>query len=573
MSTIRCRRAAFSAILVLAASAVAWGQPPGGGQPEPGKRKPPVPPNVVIERDVRYGEAEPIQSQPRASARAEERNGMVLVPVRRLLVGTGDAERKELARQFDCHPTWLNDDLPQHEAVVAAFWIDRFPVTNAQYLAFVEATSRTRPAWWNRWGGAFPNEYADHPVVGLSGQDAVAYAGWAGKRLPSAEEWEAAVAGPEHKMFAWGDEWPGPLKPVRPAQVSWELPGTRPVGTGDCGRAGGVEDFAGQVLEWVSDSMRAPSGSQFRLLKGASWFHEDPLSYRVAAGWYANETWQSAFSGVRCALDASAAPPAVARAQPKGSISLEAARSQLERSSPPGPIALAVPPGQGRGLSIRVPKCGEGTAHLMAPETVLWNRTSVLTFRDKPDLTWTERTAQRAAYELRLPQGRVQAEFLVHDARVEQRFTATNLTAEPGEFATSSCFRLQGLPMFYDCEQLRTYALSTEGEFVPARRLGRGGARVRWITRLAGDDLGQDPHSAVLAVVSRDQRQVIVAGRAGPATRFTLATNTLFTCLHADSSVPLAAGQQATTRELFWFLEGTLDTLRDRISREFATTK
>ena len=87
----------------------------------------------------------------------------------------------------------------------------------------------------------------------------------------------------------------------------------------------------------------------------------------------------------------------------------------------------------------------------MAPETVLWNRTNVLTFRDKPDLTWTEdRTAQRAAYELRLPQGiGVQAEFLVHDDRVEQRFTATNLTAEPGEFATSSCFRLQGLPMFY----------------------------------------------------------------------------------------------------------------------------
>ena len=151
----------------------------------------------------------------------------------------------------------------------------------------------------------------------------------------------------------------------------------------------------------------------------------------------------------------------------------------------------------------------------MAPETVLWNRTNVLTFRDKPDLTWTERTAQRAAYELRLPQGkgRVQAEFLVHDDRVEQRFTATNLTAEPGEFATSSCFRLQGLPMFYDCEQLRTYALSTGGEFVPARRLARGGARVRWITRLTGDALGQDPHSAVLAVASRDQRQVIVAGQ------------------------------------------------------------
>ena len=58
MSTIRRRRAEFSVILVLAASAVAWGQPPGGGQPESGKKKPAVPPNVVIERDVRYGDAD-----------------------------------------------------------------------------------------------------------------------------------------------------------------------------------------------------------------------------------------------------------------------------------------------------------------------------------------------------------------------------------------------------------------------------------------------------------------------------------------------------------------------------------
>ena len=58
MSTIRHRRAEFSVILVLAASAAAWGQPPGGGQAESGKKKPAVPPNVVIERDVRYGEAD-----------------------------------------------------------------------------------------------------------------------------------------------------------------------------------------------------------------------------------------------------------------------------------------------------------------------------------------------------------------------------------------------------------------------------------------------------------------------------------------------------------------------------------
>ncbi len=119
-----------------------------------------------------------------ADATPQEQNGMILVPARRLVVGTSEQERQELARRFDCHPTWLNDDLPRREADVEAFWIDRFPVTNARYLAFVEATGHPRPSWWKRWDGAFPTEYADHPVVGLSAQDADAYAKWPANACP-----------------------------------------------------------------------------------------------------------------------------------------------------------------------------------------------------------------------------------------------------------------------------------------------------------------------------------------------------------------------------------------------------
>ena len=121
------------------------------------------------------------------SAVGRLQNGMVFVPARRATVGTSISERAELAKRFDCHPTWLGDDLPKSEVSLPAFWIDRYPVTNAQYLAFVEATSHARPSWWGRWGGAFPADYANHPVTGVSGKDAVAYAKWAGKRLPSAE--------------------------------------------------------------------------------------------------------------------------------------------------------------------------------------------------------------------------------------------------------------------------------------------------------------------------------------------------------------------------------------------------
>lgn len=508
-----------------------------------------------------------------ATAVAEQRNGMILVSARKVIVGTSDTEQQELARRFDCHPTWLSDDLPRHEATVEDFWMDRFPVTNARYLAFVEATGHVRPSWWKRWGGAFPTEYASHPVVGLSAQDADAYAKWAGKRLPTAEEWEAAIAGTNRAPFAWGDAWPGPWKHDQPVRIWWELPGTHPVGGGGCGRSvAGIEDFAGQVLEWVSN-VSSNRGSLFRLLKGASWFHKDPLSFRIASGAYANGIWQSAFSGLRCALDGKAVPPAAPQSQPKQAISVETARRQLKLPDPSEKPSIESRGGTSKSLTLRVPRFGGEPMPLMAPETVLWNRASLLTFRDKPDITWNERTPERATYEMRFPQLRLQAEFLAHDDSIEQRFTATNLGGKAGELTTSSCFRLQELPMFYDCELLRTYALSAGEKFVPVRHLSRGNTRVRWITRLSGEALGVDPRWAVLAVVSRDQQRVIAAGRADPATGFTLANNTLFTCLHADSVVPVAANGIVTTRELFWFVNGTLDDLRKRVQRDLLPGK
>lgn len=145
-------------------------------------------------------------------AEAEEQNGMVLVPAGRWTIGTSESERAELGKRFDCHPTWLGDDLPRREAALAAFWIDRYPVTNGQYLAFVEATGHPRPEWWGRWGGAFPTEYANHPVAGVSGKDAAAYAKWAGKRLPTAEEWQPWSSGLRPSTLPTS---PGVSEPVR----------------------------------------------------------------------------------------------------------------------------------------------------------------------------------------------------------------------------------------------------------------------------------------------------------------------------------------------------------------------
>jgi hypothetical protein len=71
-----------------------------------------------------------------------------------------------------------------------------------------------------------------------------------------------------------------------------------------------------------------------------------------------------------------------------------------------------------------------------------------------------------------------------------------------------------------------------------------------------------------LAVVSRDGRHIVATGQAGDARALSIATNALFTRLPTDSTVQVKARGNATTRQPFWFLEGTLDDLSTRCRRD-----
>jgi hypothetical protein len=119
-------------------------------------------------------------------------------------------------------------------------------------------------------------------------------------------------------------------------------------------------------------------------------------------------------------------------------------------------------------------------------------------------MTWTERSKQRAAYQMRFEQLRVDAEFVAGDVTAQQRFTEHNLTDKPASFRTSSCFNLQGHPMFYDCEQFWTFAMNSQGAFVPMRRFSRGGDCVRWIAGMNASELGDGLQSHGLHVVGEN---------------------------------------------------------------------
>jgi formylglycine-generating enzyme len=233
------------------------------------------------------------------------------------------------------------EERPVRRVAVAAFCIERHPVTNAQFAAFVRATGyRTvaeRPLdpadfpgapaenlqpgslvftptpgpvdlrhlsqWWTWTPGACwrrPEgrgsslaERADHPVVHVAHPDAEAYAAWAGLALPTEAEWEtAARGGLEGAEFTWGDE---PEAPGERRANFWHgaFPWRADPGYGRTSPVGayppnpyGLVDMAGNVWEWTADRWDEPDDADVRrVVKGGSFLCADSYCrrYRPAA--------------------------------------------------------------------------------------------------------------------------------------------------------------------------------------------------------------------------------------------------------------------------------------------------
>lgn len=229
------------------------------------------------------------------------REEMVLVPAGPCLVGTTEEEAQRLSRQYGFHVSWLGGETPQRRVDLPAFLVDMYPVTNRQYHAFCQATGHPPRAHW--LGAAPPPELLDHPVVMVNLDDCLAYARWAGKRLPTEEEWEKAARGPDGLLYPWGRRFDSRAcwwnKDVPGASPG--APSTAPVTAHPRGASPyGVLDMCGNAAEWVAGSPGPGSG----IIKGGCWMTETPLHLRPAArgmSGFANN--QSHFVGFRCAKD------------------------------------------------------------------------------------------------------------------------------------------------------------------------------------------------------------------------------------------------------------------------------
>jgi iron(II)-dependent oxidoreductase len=261
-------------------------------------------------------------------------SGMVRFPGGRVEIGTDDRSAA------------YDNERPRHTVAVAPFDIDVHPVTNGQFLEFMEADGYRRPEHWSeagrRWlaeSGAEAPKYwfrsegrwmtrvmdrvgpvePDHPVCHVCWHEADAFAQWAGKRLPTEIEWEAAAAwdpaSGRQRRYPWGDE-PPTRELANLDQLGF---GTAPVGAYRRNVSPiGCRGMIGDVWEWTSsDFLPWPGfevfpyaeysemffGAEYKVLRGGSWATRPGAVRNTFRNWD-YPIRRQIFSGFRCARDA-----------------------------------------------------------------------------------------------------------------------------------------------------------------------------------------------------------------------------------------------------------------------------
>jgi formylglycine-generating enzyme required for sulfatase activity len=265
-----------------------------------------------------------------AVAAQEIPEGMVLVPGGRFAMGVAPGELEELAvlgrevpHMSHHYRSWFAKETPLHEVEVDSFYLDAAEVTNSQFARFVAESGVRVEGDWRRYAG---EGREDHPVLGVTWADALAYADWVGCRLPSEAEWEwAARGGASSRWFPWGDQtdnyekanyghdrtfWTGlrrliGFRPIKSVPVATFEP-----------NAYGLYDMQGNAAEWCADELLPyPGGTSdaypfseegyfdrpWKVCRGGSWQSPNPVHVRCNYRSGRRPDFHDGTVGFRCA--------------------------------------------------------------------------------------------------------------------------------------------------------------------------------------------------------------------------------------------------------------------------------
>lgn len=231
---------------------------------------------------------------------------MVLIPAGPFTMGSDDIDKEQKWREYGSRKPFFADEHPRRKVELAAFFIDQYEVSNAQYLAFVAATKRAPPSHWLESGYVFKQKSAriekfsleelrdfasgvlkldidtrqfnamqllqkirsrwqeqdTLPVTHVNWYDAQQFCTWAGKRLPAEAEWEKAARGADGNIYPWGNEWK--LGVNNTGNEEWP-DGVAPVGSYASDHSVyDVYDLSGNAYEWVDDWYTPYPGSDYK---------------------------------------------------------------------------------------------------------------------------------------------------------------------------------------------------------------------------------------------------------------------------------------------------------------------
>ena len=228
------------------------------------------------------------QTQPATQAP----DGMIRIPAAKNFVFAVNGIEIEGGNNIGVDVQYPWDDAPRrhhsHKMQIESFYVDKFPVTNKQFKAFLDAV-HYHPAddhnFLRDWkDGNYPAGWDNKPVTWVSLEDARAYAKWAGKRLPHEWEWQYAAQGLDGRVYPWGNDWRDSCVPQQ--EHGHDLRGPTDVDAFPCGASPfGVMDMTGNVWQWTDEFQDEHTraailrGGGYYRPAGSRWYF--PSAYRL----------------------------------------------------------------------------------------------------------------------------------------------------------------------------------------------------------------------------------------------------------------------------------------------------